>query len=382
MGTISQRKNKDGVARYRAEIRITKEGMAKFSESKTFSKKSLADAWIKKREAEIELNPQLLHKSAVKSMRVSDAVAKYLAETEGRFARTWVSNLKLIASTPFGAKYLDKLGRDDFMKFAHARLNGTYPNLKPILPQTLTHDIVLIRALLTHAENVWGVAVKLDDFEKVVRGLKFARQIKHSDKRYRLPTNAELQQLTNYFYRSFMRRDTGTPLHLLMWFAIETARRQEEICRLRLDDYHDGWWTVRNAKNPNGSHGNHKIFKVNATAQRIMQMFMDTDLRDIQKRQFKAFDDRLLFSGKPKNLSARFTETCKILGIEDLHFHDLRHEAATRLAEQGLTIPQIQQVTCHDSWSSLQRYVNNKKPRPTVLEFDEAMRVAKADFDG
>lgn len=55
MGTISQRKNKDGVTRYRAEIRITKEGMPKFSESKTFSKKSLADAWIKKREAKLSL---------------------------------------------------------------------------------------------------------------------------------------------------------------------------------------------------------------------------------------------------------------------------------------------------------------------------------------
>lgn len=234
MGTVSQRKNKDGVTRYRAEIRIAKEGLPKFSESKTFSKKSLAEAWIKKREAEIEVNPELLHKSGVKSMRVSEAVQRYLKETDGRFARSWVSNLKLIANTPFGVKYIDKLGREDFLQFAHARLNGTYPDLNAIQPQTLTHDTVLIRALLTHAENVWGMDVKIDEFEKVLRGLKFSRQVTSSTKPYRLPTNEELQLLTNHFYRASQRKATATPMHLIIWFAIYTARRQEEICRLRL----------------------------------------------------------------------------------------------------------------------------------------------------
>ena len=32
-----------------------------------------------------------------------------------------------------------------------------------------------------------------------------------------------------------------------------------------------------------------------------------------------------------KAVGARFTRACKLLGIEDLHFHDLRHEGATRL---------------------------------------------------
>ena len=47
-----------------------------------------------------------------------------------------------------------------------------------------------------------------------------------------------------------------------------------------------------------------------------------------------------------------------MLDIHDLHFHDLRHEGCSRLAESGLSIPEIQQVSLHDSWSSLQIYVN------------------------
>lgn len=377
MGTVSQRKNKDGTIRYRAEIRIAKEGQPKFSESKTFSKKSLAESWIKKREAEIELNPELLHKSDKKSIRVTDAIEKYIAETNNSFGRTWYSSLRLIGKTPFGLKYLDKVGREDFLKYAQSRLNGTYPNRPPIKPQTLNHEIATIRSLLKHAENVWGYDVKLDEFDKVVRGLSYSRQLTRSNQRTRLPTSDELQALTTYFYTRFMRRTTPTPNHLIMWFAIYTARRQEELTRLDIREYHDGFWTVKDIKNPKGSKGNHKTFKVADKAQALIPLFFDENLREIQRTGLKRYNEHLLISSQAKVIGKTFGEACKMLGIDDLHFHDLRHEASTRLAEQGLTIPQMQQITLHDSWSSLQRYVN-MKPRKTVLDFDEAMRVAIA----
>ena len=87
------------------------------------------------------------------------------------------------------------------------------------------------------------------------------------------------------------------------------------------------------------------------------------------------WDSELLLPLSGKTISSRFTEACRMLAIDDLHFHDLRHEAATRLSEQGFTVPQMQQVTGHESWSSLQRYVS-VTPRKSVLEFDEAMMAA------
>ncbi len=51
-----------------------------------------------------------------------------------------------------------------------------------------------------------------------------------------------------------------------------------------------------------------------------------------------------------------FTRACKLLGIKDLHFHDLRHEGVSRLFEMGKTIPQAASVSGHRSWPSLQRY--------------------------
>jgi site-specific recombinase XerD len=47
---------------------------------------------------------------------------------------------------------------------------------------------------------------------------------------------------------------------------------------------------------------------------------------------------------------------CRELQIIDLHFHDLRHEATSRLFEAGLTIEQVPLVTGHKDWKMLKRY--------------------------
>jgi integrase len=96
---------------------------------------------------------------------------------------------------------------------------------------------------------------------------------------------------------------------------------------------------------------------------------------EVRDRMLKlGHDENLLLPLNPKSLGKEFREACKILGIEDLRFHDLRHEGCTRLAEQSMTIPEIQKVSLHDSWSSLQRYVS-VKARRDVIQFEEVLRL-------
>lgn len=57
-------------------------------------------------------------------------------------------------------------------------------------------------------------------------------------------------------------------------------------------------------------------------------------------------------------ISAAFTRACKILGIEDLHFHDLHHDGVSRLFEIGWNIPQVAAVSGQRSWTSLKRYTH------------------------
>jgi len=68
-----------------------------------------------------------------------------------------------------------------------------------------------------------------------------------------------------------------------------------------------------------------------------------------------------LFPYHSDSISASFTRACQFLGIEDLHFHDMRHEGASRLSEMGWTIQQVAQVTGHQSWASLKRYTHMRQ---------------------
>ena len=47
-------------------------------------------------------------------------------------------------------------------------------------------------------------------------------------------------------------------------------------------------------------------------------------------------------------------------GIENLRFHDLRHEATTRLFEKGLNIMEVASITGHKDLRMLRRYTHLK----------------------
>jgi integrase len=63
---------------------------------------------------------------------------------------------------------------------------------------------------------------------------------------------------------------------------------------------------------------------------------------------------------KPQSVSAAVYRACKIVGIENLHLHDLRHEGVSRLFEAGLDIPRVSMISGHVSWGTLRRYTHLK----------------------
>lgn len=54
-----------------------------------------------------------------------------------------------------------------------------------------------------------------------------------------------------------------------------------------------------------------------------------------------------------------WSKACEMTGIQDLHIHDLRHEAISRVAETGnFTIPDLQQFSGHQDVRMLMRYAH------------------------
>jgi integrase len=56
------------------------------------------------------------------------------------------------------------------------------------------------------------------------------------------------------------------------------------------------------------------------------------------------------------SLKMCFVRACGRAGIEDFHFHDLRHEATSRLAEKLPNLIELASVTGHKDLKMLRRY--------------------------
>jgi len=384
VGTVTKRQLTNGTVRYRAQVRVQREGYPPFKASKTFSKKSLADEWIKRTEAEIELNPEkmLNPEAELKHKTLAEFIDQYLDEADS-FARTKTGALKFIASLEISEKNIYSLTRQDFSDFAIARRKGDpITGREGVAPSTALKDLSHIKAVLVHAEYVWGEPLEhvVAEFEKAMIGLSKARIVTKSRLRDRLPTNDELQALTTHFYKSWKRKKKSVPMHLVMWFAIYSARREDEICSLRLNDYDqtNTQWLVRDAKHPDGSEGNHKYAHFEPKAIDLVNKFLEKDTR--ARMLELGHSDQLLVPVNAKTVSTYFTRACNALDIQDLRFHDFRHEAATRYAEDDFSIPKLQTITLHESWNTLKRYVNLKKRGPR-LDFSEAMSIAEADYN-
>lgn len=382
MATITKRKNPSGKIVYRAQIRINKQDYPPFSESETFSTRALAVAWAKKREAEIEANPDIL--LGIENKRVvyptlSEAIKQYLIEVPDGFGRSKKMGLTFLTKFPLGQIRIDRLRRSDFVEHAQMRRAGQPENgVKPVAQSTALQDLQYIRSVLKYANRAWDMEkVNWLELDIACETLRENRIIAKSKERYRLPTSQELQDLTTYFYQQWTasRQLNKIPMHLIIWLAIYSCRRQDELCRMRLDDLNveTKEWLIRNVKHPDGSLGNNKMSWITDDVLEMVELLKD---EKIQKKIQTVRKDKLAFLGMDgKSVSAAFTRACKVLGIEDLVFHDLRHEGATRLAEDGVPLPQLQKHTLHTNWKTLERYVNLSR-RTHRLTHEEALRVA------
>ena len=65
-----------------------------------------------------------------------------------------------------------------------------------------------------------------------------------------------------------------------------------------------------------------------------------------------------LFSYSPNGVTGGFLKLCRKVGIHDLHFHDLRHEATSRVFEKGLNPVEVATITGHKDTRMLMRYTH------------------------
>lgn len=343
MATIVGRPRKDGTTAYVAQI--TRRGHG-FQESRTFDKEKTAKTWAKRREAEIDAMIAEGRKpktTTTQRKTLGDAIDKYVDESMKAIGKTKTQVLRTIRKEySIAEKRCDQIDSTVIVKFAqelHQR-----PGLDS--PATVLNYLSHLSAVFTHAPALWGFDLDPREMEKAMVAIKHMGVAARPNERDRRPTMEELDRLMTHFANASAHDARAIPMHRIVAFAIFSTRRQGEICRITWKDYEEDAQRVmvRKMKNPGDKGGIDTLVELPDPCCAIINAMP----------RGKA----AIFPYNSDTVSRRFTEACKVLEIEDLHFHDLRHEGASRLAELGRTVPQLAAVTGHRSWKSLERYTH------------------------
>ena len=132
--------------------------------------------------------------------------------------------------------------------------------------------------------------------------------------------------------------------------------RQEEVCRVTWSDLNTRtkMLTIRDRKDPRAKKGNDMRIPLLAVSGYDAMALIE------EQRSIRGNEDDRIFPYAHKSAGTAFTRVCKELKVEDLHFHDLRHEGTSRLFEAGFSIQQVALVTGHKDWKMLRRYTHLK----------------------
>jgi integrase len=210
---------------------------------------------------------------------------------------------------------------------------------------------------------VHGIAVSPEEVKLARVALKRLDLIGDPQERDRRPTQNELDDLVKYFDEKPRQL---IPVGRMIRFAVATAMRQEEICTITWDDMdiRNRMVTEHDRKDPRKNDGNNqRIPMLSLTGYDAWQVLLE---QRIETRGIGR-----VFPHQHKLSGTAFQRACKTLNIDDHHFHDLSHEATSRLFEAGLTIEKVALVTGHRDRKMLRRYTNL---RPEFLHPKEGQK--------
>lgn len=338
MGTILARKRKDGTKGYTALIRIKKAGKVIYSETETFDREQAAKAWMKKRETELA-QPGALTKP--EDPTLADVIDKYNNDKLIEHGKTKDQVLRTIKNSSLGQMRCSEIMSPQIVEYAKS--------IKA-QPQTVGNYMSHLASVFSVARPAWGYPLDkqaMDDARTVLSKLGL---IARSKQRTRRPSLEELEKLMKHYANAELKRKDVIPMTKVIPFAIFSTRRQEEITRITWEDLstEKSEVIVRDMKNPGEKSGNDVPTSLTPEALQLI----------LERPRSKG----AIWPYNAESISTSFRRACEFLGIEDLHFHDLRHEGISRLFEMGWNIPHVACVSGHRTWKSLQRYTHIKQP--------------------
>lgn len=290
--------------------------------SATFDTKAEAQRWAAEIEGDMS-RARFVDLREAESTTLAQALKRYRREVsdhkkgekqEGVRIKRWLED-------PLAEKSLASLKSSDLAAWRDERLKEGKS------PATVRLNLAIISHMYTVAMKDWGI-------EGISNPCLKLRMPTGSKARDRRPTLAELEKVkaaSEKYHRE---------LAPIIDLAVETAMRRSELVLLRRDQVRGKVIYLEDTKN-----GDRRTVPLSIKA------------REILKALPVRLDGRV-FAITPNLVSNYFPKSCRDAGVDGLTFHDLRHEATSRLFERGLNMMEVASITGHKTLAMLKRYTH------------------------
>lgn len=308
------------------EVQIRRKGQSPISRS--FQLKSDADQWARHMETKADRGDLPTPVKVLDGYTVKAILERYRDEitVRKRSADTETYLLDAFIRQPIAKLTLAQITASHFVTYRDKRL-------KQVKPGTVNRELSIIKHAFDIAEREWDIPIRHNPLAKV-------KKLKVNNARSRRLTDDEHQALLDAIEAT--RNDFIKPL---INFAIETGMRRGEILRLRWSDID---YDSRTLHIPITKNGHARTIPLTTNAVEILKILQVGDDAD-NYRPFPLSDNAAKLA---------WQRLLKRSGVEDLHFHDFRHEAISRFFEKGLSVPEVALISGHRDFRMLFRYTH------------------------
>ena len=300
--------------------------------TRTFDSKMQAEAWARQIEGEMDRGV-FVSRAEAENTTLADALDRYATEVSSvkKTANREIYTIRWWQTSALGPRSLASIrGKDIASVLAAKEAEGAAPH-------TIHLYLALLSHLFTMARRAWGM-------EGLSNPTEFVRKPK-------LPQGRDRRLVDDEYPRLLTAAQAyGGEIGPLITWAIETAMRRGEIAAMRWEhlDRKDRVLLIPETKN--------------GTPRQVPLSTVALAALDTLPRH----TDGRVWSMRPNSISQAFERVCRLASagkaadIKGLTFHDLRHEATSRLFEKGLNPMEVAAITGHKTLQMLKRYTHLK----------------------
>jgi integrase len=296
--------------------------------SKTFETKADAEAWARQIESEMDRRV-FISRAEAEQYTLSECLDRYIEEYTPRLkhGKREADRARALQRRPIAHRIMATIRAKDIADFRRER------EAEGVSGNTVRLDFALLSSLFNYARSDWGM-------ESLQNPVELAAKPKPAKGRDRRLEEGEEEKLLKAANPTFQA---------VILFALATAMRREEIASLQ--------WKNVNLKSryvylPETKNSEARTVPLSAAALDILNNLSHTEGEE------RVFD----------MTANQITDTMrKVRGkaeLENIRFHDLRHEATSRFFENtDLDVMEVKAITGHKTLQMLSRYTHLRTAR-------------------